>query len=320
MVKKSVIISGSGRGGTTWVLDSLAEANNMRTVFEPLHPIGVPSASKFSHRYIPEDESNLELERFFNKVLSGEMRSIWANYRIRPDRFNPLRNSPITVYLHSKKSIQLLKKYALKSHLSGQVVKFIRANLMLPWIAKHYDCPTVLVIRHPCAVIASRLKLSSADWGADKALARYREDKMIYDLIGNRFGVDLSQSMSTAEALCTVWCIENVLPLEWSSDSGYAVVSYEKLMVNPAEEWQKLVDYLGLDKVPDSDLLGSPSQQSSQDMRHQNFTSEHIERWKKNLDAKTIDDIASTLDKFGSTIYSVDDALPTSHISMVGDK
>jgi len=33
------LIAGSGRSGTTWVLDALADANDLRPVFEPLHPM-----------------------------------------------------------------------------------------------------------------------------------------------------------------------------------------------------------------------------------------------------------------------------------------
>ena len=33
-----LIIAGSGRSGTTWVLDAVAEANQLRTKFEPLGP------------------------------------------------------------------------------------------------------------------------------------------------------------------------------------------------------------------------------------------------------------------------------------------
>jgi hypothetical protein len=45
------IIAGSGRSGTTWVLDALAEANALRPVFEPLHPLAIPQARPFAYRY-----------------------------------------------------------------------------------------------------------------------------------------------------------------------------------------------------------------------------------------------------------------------------
>jgi len=315
-MKDFVIIAGSGRSGTTWVQDSLAKANNMRTLFEPLHPIGVPRAAQFSHQYIPVDETSAELNKFFDQVFSGNMRSLWTNYRIRPDRFNPLKNSPITVYLHSKKSIKLLKQYAFKPELAGYVVKFIRANLMLSWLCHKYKKPAILIVRHPCAVIASRLRLAGADWGADKALQLYRDNQRIVNLVQDEFQIDLAKPMSTASALCAVWCIENVLPMRWADNNlgnNFAVFSYEALMVNPHEQWLNLTNHLGLDNAPDAKILGLPSQQVSPDMRDKSFTPEHIERWKKNLASDDIKDIAKTLEAFGSDYYSVDSALPLSN-------
>ena len=310
-----VIIAGSGRSGTTWVLDSLTEANRMRAVFEPLHPIGVPAARRFAHQYVEASANAPELKAFMDRVFSGRMHSPWANYRIRPDRFNPLRNSPISVYLHMRKSAHLLKTYAFRRGLSGQVVKFIRANLMLPWLIRQYGFPTILVVRHPCAVIASRLKLSSADWSAEKAVGRYRDDKAVADLIGDRFGVDLGRPMSPAAALACVWCIENELPLEWAEQEKYGVVSYEDLLINPATEWRKVVDYLGLTNIPGNDLLGTPSQQSSLDMRERKFTPAHIERWRSQLESKDIDDVAAMLEQFGTGMYSVDSAMPVKSVT-----
>lgn len=310
-----VIIAGSGRSGTTWVLDSLADANRMHAVFEPLHPIGVPAARRFAHRYVEAGADAPELKAFMDRVFSGRMRNPWVNYRIRTDRFNPLRNNPIAIYLHMRKSALLLKTYAFRRGLSGQVVKFIRANLMLSWLARQYAYPTILVVRHPCAVIASRLKLSSADWSAEKAVGRYRDDKIIADLIGDRFGVDLARPMSPAAALACVWCVENVLPLEWAEREKYGVVAYEDLLVNPETEWRRVVDYLGLTVIPGSDLLGTPSQQSSQEMRERKFTAAHIERWRSQLESNAIDDVAYILEQFGTGMYSIDSAMPVKSVA-----
>ena len=310
MTVKTVIISGSGRSGTTWVLDSLAQANRMRTVFEPLHPVGVPAARRFAYQYVDPEADFPELRAFMDPVLSGGMRSLWANYRIRPDRFNPLRNSPISVYLHIKKSVDLVKKYGFKPGLSGQIVKFIRANLMLPWLVKQYGLPTILVVRHPCAVIASRLKLSSADWSADKALGYYKGNRVIHQLIGERFGVDIDRPMSSVSALCCVWCIENVLPLQWAAQANYGVVSYENLLVKPETEWPRVIQRLELKNIPDEVVLKAPSQQSALDMRDRVFTPEHLDRWRKRYRPEELASVADMLERFGCDFYSVESAMP----------
>jgi hypothetical protein len=309
-LKSTVIIAGAGRSGTTWVLDSLADANHMRTVFEPLHPVGVPAAAPIAYQYIEAAADAPESRTFMEQVFSGRMHSLWANYRIRPDRFNPLNNSPISVYLHAKKSAGLLKTLAFRRGLSGQAVKFIRANLMLPWLTRQFGLPTILVVRHPCAVIASRFKLSAADWSAEKAVSRYRDNRIIYEMIGDKFGFDLARPMSMGMALASVWCVENVLPLEWAEQEKYGVVAYEDLLVHPETEWRKVVGHLGLTGIPGSELLETPSQQSSIDMREKTFTPAHIERWKSQLGPDVLDDVGSILEQFSVKFYAIANAMP----------
>ena len=87
-----IIIAGSGRSGTTWVQDVLAIANDRDTVFEPLHPAGAKKARPFSYKYHDPSEKVDDLYRFINTALKGEMRTLWAVYRIRPDKFNPIKH------------------------------------------------------------------------------------------------------------------------------------------------------------------------------------------------------------------------------------
>ena len=303
------MIAGSGRSGTTWVLDSLATANSMRTLFEPLHPIGVREAAQFAYQYVDKYDTNNDLKRFMGTVFSGEMSSIWANYRIRPDRFNIFRYGLRKPYFHLKKFYRHYNKYSLEGN-NGLIVKVIRANLMLPWICEHFDVRAVLIIRHPCAVVASIIELPEADWSAEKAIARYRNNPNIVNLIRDKFGVDIKMSMTSSATLAAVWCIENMLPIEWAGESHYEIVSYEDLLMDKGTEWKQLVTYLGLKNVPEASLRESPSQQVSREMRDKNITSQHIDKWKQKLNDQALLDISAMLNKFGCRYYSVDNSMP----------
>ena len=69
MENNPLVIAGSGRSGTTWVLDVIAKANNLRPVFEPLCQRGVVEARAFGRRYVRENAYEPELERFMAKVF-----------------------------------------------------------------------------------------------------------------------------------------------------------------------------------------------------------------------------------------------------------
>ena len=304
--QKTVIIAGSGRSGTTWVQDSIASANNLQTIFEPLHPVGVPAAQEFANKYYAVETKNTDLESFMNQVLSGAYRSLWMNYRIRPDRFNVFRVGVSQAVYNVRKLAQHYRKYQVKGQ-DGLAVKFIRANLMLPWLVRQYDVRALFVVRHPCAVIASRLKLGGKDWVSSLELDRYRSDHGVSQLILDELGVDITEPVSPIAALACVWCIENLLPVRWAQDAGYTVTTYERLLSEPGREWKRVIAGLGLFGVPDSSIREKPSQQVSLEMRGRKFSESHLGKWRQSLTADQLNEIASILDHFSCSIYTVDE-------------
>ncbi len=309
MPSKTIIIAGSGRSGTTWVQDSIAEANDLRTLFEPLHPIGVPAGRKFACKYYAADSDDRELKLFMDQVMSGRYRSLWMNYRIRPDRFNFFREGVPGALYNVRKLLLHFEKYRVNKH-SRLVVKFIRANLMLPWLVRQYSVDVLFVVRHPCAVIASRLRLGGGDWASQLGLDRYRGDPVVVRLIQNEFGVDVRKAFSPVAALTCVWCIENLLPIQWSKEVGYMVTAYEKLLAEPESEWKKVIGGLDLSCIPDDSVREAPSQQVSVEMRDKVFSKSHLGKWRQILTADQMQEISSVLNEFSCSIYSVDEDFP----------
>ena len=64
-VKDSIIISGSPRAGTTWLMEILSNLPKYKTIFEPLHPTRFPQLNKlgFPPRiFIPVEKENKFLQ------------------------------------------------------------------------------------------------------------------------------------------------------------------------------------------------------------------------------------------------------------------
>ncbi len=88
-LREKLLCLGSGRSGTTWVLDVLAETNNLRPVFEPLNPNGVKEAWKFCNRYVREDSDEPELKSFMGKIFNSELDCLWTKARIISTKMRP---------------------------------------------------------------------------------------------------------------------------------------------------------------------------------------------------------------------------------------
>lgn len=315
-LQSPIVIAGSGRSGTTWVLDCIAEPNGLRTVFEPLHPQAVPEALQFANRYVSPDFVDKNLKEFIELIFSGNLQSIWTNYRIRPDRIKP---SPLA--LSSPKDIKKLitqyKKmvsnyfYYKKIKSDMLAVKFIRANLMLGWLEKNFNIRMLFVVRHPCAVLASILKLGKA-WD-DEALLIYRNDQALINDYLHKYDHFLNRRLTKIESHTAIWCIENMLPL-FQQKSHKIIASYENLVVNGNDEWQQVVTALGLSKTPSAHYLAQPSQQASREMREKKFDKNQIGKWKNHFSNDDLKKIQNVLDVFEVTIYNAFNAFPISSI------
>ena len=311
-----IIIAGSGRSGTTWVLDVIAQANNLRTVFEPLHPIGVSSARPFANRYVRDDANEPELRSFMDKVFSGMFKGLWANYRLRPDRLHPTyhNSGPLRHRLGSLKHYyQKLVVHYFRYHkvkTNNLIVKFTRANLMLGWLSKNYSAKILLIVRHPCAVVDSKIRLGGPDWEYEALLHQYSQDGQLVEDYQHKLKAVLKGPLSPVAGHTVIWCIENVLPIHNAKRKGHGVVFYENLMVNSDNEWDRIIRSLDLDNLPDKGMLIQPSQQISKEMRGKTFNHNQISRWMKSFSEQQLAEIDKILKIFEVSIYSTFDSMP----------
>ena len=86
------IVAGSGRSGTTWVLDVLAEANRLRPVFEPLYPGAHPVAEKFHSKYLEPSQDEPQLQDYLSRVFERRETNSFSDFRISPPNLRFDRN------------------------------------------------------------------------------------------------------------------------------------------------------------------------------------------------------------------------------------
>lgn len=125
-----VLLLGSGRSGTTWLAELIASHTAGRIVFEPLYPFaGIAPPGMARQKYLAIDEEYPELHEALAPVIHGESRSRWT------DQFNDR-----WIY-----------------HF--RVVKFIRANMLLGWLARSFPAARMAyVVRNPADVVRSQLR------------------------------------------------------------------------------------------------------------------------------------------------------------------
>jgi hypothetical protein len=211
--RKSVMVAGMGRSGTTWLADLLNYRNDYRVVFEPFNHRRVALAVNFSdHQYLRPSDDDYRYVEPARAILTGLVREHWV------DRFN----------------------HRLIAH--RRLVKDVRVNLILRWMRVHFPgMPIVLIARHPFAVAASRL---SKGYDVDLQHEFLAQRALVEDFL-QPYRDALLACRTPFERHVAAWCIEVGVPLSQFAEDEICLVLYEDLCKKPAEVLQKTFAFIG---------------------------------------------------------------------------
>lgn len=309
------IIAGSGRSGTTWVLDCLADANDLRPIFEPLHQKVTPLGPKYAFKAIVPGESCPDLEAYLQRLARGEYSSWWVTYRGRTDLLIPgltnLRSGKDMSLMYRRWCRFLKDRSTLHaaSQRQGTLIKMIRGNLALGWLTRTLGARAILLLRHPCAVVESQNRLGDI-WDPAPVLERFRRDARLEELSGGRYRELLETRMSTLESLTLIWIIENQIPVERATQYGYSVVPYEDLADAAKRPWQNICASLALSALPEQARVHKPSQQAANRRSSGYGAAPRRPKWMGTLEADDLRKIQRLLDKLECRLYDVTQSGP----------
>ena len=264
----AVLLAGHDRSGTTWIAEALNHRKDMRYIYEPFHPGRVSATAVFTpRRYLRPDESDPRYERAARAVLSGRVRSLWA------DKYN-------------------------RAHLPRRrLVKEVRSNLLLPWLCAHFpETRVVFVLRHPCAVANSERKLAD-DWHID--LGRFLRQPMLMADHLEPFRATIEGASTDWEKRVVVWCIENHVPLAALDPGLVHFAFYEDFCIEPEAELRRLFAFLGLPFDPEAlTTLARPSATSRKDSAVI-AGGDLVEAWRRSVTDEELATTMRVVERFG---------------------
>jgi hypothetical protein len=266
--QRSIMIAGTARSGTTWVADLIASQISCRLLFEPFHSKQVEAFQQFNYfQYMRPNEQNQELWTYCHRVFSGDIRHRWIDRHVE----------------------QIFPQYRL--------VKDIRANLFLGWLHSNFpEVPLLFVMRHPCAVVLSRMQLA---WWTDKDIEPcLSQQNLIEDFLYDK--LDLVRHAKTAEEKhAIVWCIQNMVPIRQFASNQLNVIFYESLCAQPEQEVHRMFQAIG--RKYDDTIFASVRRPSYTSVRTSAIVTgeDKLTRWKRELSPMQISNILSTVEDFG---------------------
>ncbi len=257
---KTVFLAGSGRSGTTWLSGLMNHDSRYRQVFEPFHPGEVEDFRGFgSKQYLRPGDRREEFLEPARGAVTGRLRSGWTD-----------RGGAIVA--------------------RRRLVKDIRANLLLGWLAENFPgMPIVLLMRHPCAVVSSRLALGWHD-NLDETISQ--RDLVEDHLLPMETG--MLAARDPFERHLFLWCIDNYVPLRQFPPGAIHLCFYEDLVRNPEPELRRLFAFIGRDF--DEAVLGKLGRPSPTSRRGEGPS---VDGWRGRVDGGRLERSAEILGLFG---------------------
>ncbi len=287
-IEDTVGIFGTRRSGSTWLMELLESLPEYKSVFEPFHPSWYPEFRKLGipyDPYVPTQENYPKLRAYLEKVFTGR---VGAQF-------------PHRQYLRMGIIIR-------RFNASKLVVKFVRANTMLLWIANTFNLRAIyFIIRHPCATIASQL--------ATGYFSRITKEQFLSEIQkvpelaeSERLMDRLSGINSQIELLAAIWAFENYIPLASKKPHPWYTVIYERLVVNPEGELKAIFGYIG-EEVPEGAVrrIKTPSKVTRKTYgRDYIGTPRQLIKWREKLSERQVKDILEVVSWFGLDFYTED--------------
>lgn len=266
--RRTVLLAGTGRSGTTWIGDVINHDNAYRVMFEPFHSSKIPMLKHFAYnQYLREGDRDPRFAKPIKAVLAGRVRHAWI------DRYNRKRVA------------------------SKRLIKDIRVNFMLKWIKANFpDIPIILLLRHPCAVAHSRLKLGWKVQGFEGLMA---QNALMADFL-EPYRPVMENTHDLFEQHVLMWCLQNYVPLKQFAPGEIHVAFYEHFCTQPEQEVETMFSYLGVPAKSQKalDAVTRPSALSRRDsavLLGKSLT----ESWRKEISKEQIRRAVAILSLFG---------------------
>lgn len=298
--RESVIIAGFWRSGTTVVMERARDLTGFRTFFEPLH---------FSVGKARQQHPGLWIE------ANGRRVSQWIPYRSPTER-DPALESLIRAAVAGRLSTQWTRRRRrrLGSWSRSAIVKFVRANLLGPWIQSRFGWRPIWVVRHPGAVLASITRPSGGAPGLLESLGeaallnwvmdqeRVRKDFPELADISARW----ARSTSRSETILRLWSVAHWIPWRMAARGRWnpAVLRFRDVVLTPTALCDKLVQVGVQPRSIDDRPLSIEDSSTTKPERRKVPPESRIASWRRELSSSQLCELDRTLHSFGDAFHS----------------
>ena len=282
------------RGGSTWLAELLMYLPNSVLIDEPLwrgkmlQPFKNPNPAD---RKVPRIA---ELNFFYNQPIPENAH--WPEAR---DVFEDIISGRVpSLGLYEEQDLRRLR------HGSFYITKFNYANMLMPWLIKQFDFNSIVLTRHPCAVVASQLK--HRQWQdlsipINGILPNFPFQDMYLSAIQKVGKID-----SRTKYLALIWAMgfKNTVMHPKNNNQNWLIISYEGLVSNPLLEIDRIKNQFSYPLHESIIEFKKPSKSTGIGSLQNLRSGRQISLWKKTLSTKQKIIIFDVLEKMEIDLYT----------------
>lgn len=280
--QKPLLISGTTRGGTTWLMEMLYR-QNMQVIWEPTKYETLSLYNKkFTEAlgtipYIPEHADWEEAYIYFQKLLEGGIPQ-----QIFKDAHTLLLSNPFAK--------------------NRTIIKCCNITPLIPWLCRNFDIQPIVLVRNPMSVVASQLNHKGyRDIGTKIDLFKLNNSK--YNDLFAKYAHLISSINSQISMLANWWAIQHVEVLSKNNSEdkcNWLLLSYKDLVLHTKEELNKLYHIFGIEKIKGTDNYHVPSATA---VNKFSSSEAYLTNWKKSLTVNEIKEVEQVLKGYGLEQY-----------------
>jgi len=276
-LEQTILVACTARGGSTWLAEIVSALRGYVVLWEPLHLVNNPRCEEagfgWQNYFRGEDDCRVQKE-YLRKVYTGA----------------DLSTRTLTSLEFSLSSLV---------GCSGYVVKHVNANMMLHRIMEWFPVRAILMIRHPCAVVASQVKHGGWDHlDGENTTLLYKLAESFPHLREVYREIDTLE-----EFLAFKWAIRTHVPLSQPTPHPWCLTTYERLVVEEEKEVERIFECLG-EPIPEKakSRLNRPSATAGKDA-HIRQEKKQLAGWTEQLNPDQVNQILRTVRAVGVTCY-----------------
>lgn len=291
-----VVISGLPRSGTSWTGKALSFAPGFTYYREPDNSDFVTDAPgpAYWNLYLGAGDEHPVYGPHIKRALSGEVAN---NFTLFED-YGP-------IVRHMPAQLRGIAEHwpALYLRKPNVLVKLIRSNLALDWIAGRYpDSRIVSLVRHPVGQFESYRKQG---WEPADPAGLLTDERLVADHLAP-FVEHIRGARSFWERAGAFWGAVNlVVYRQAQAGDTHSIVPFEWLCRDAPAHMRLLYDHLGLrwTEKAEAFLTAKPGRTDGDPYSLDRDSRAQIDKWRNSVQQKDIDACRAFAEPFGLPVY-----------------